>query len=234
MSSQTNKKKRIKKRKNKKNKTKKHKQKQKRQFFLQTNSASKSNTNSISNSNSNSNLKLKKNNSKEIHVIGQGKDGLVIEIDHDVIVKILKQGIRINQPLINKLEKIDPDEKHFSQYIFPNSSWILNEILNNQNIIQFCQNHHFNIDNTNEMVIIKKKLIPLDKLNKTQYRHLRSSLELLHSHKISHGDLVDNVMIDPVTNNPIIIDWENAKLNADAIDIDIDQRSFRLNFKIKK
>ena len=82
-----------------------------------------------------------------------------------------------------------------------------------------------------------KKLNPINtrELNKQQYRYLRESLQILHDNNISHGDLIDNVMVD-LNNNPIIIDWENAKLNADYIDKKIDNDAFLSsgNFKVKR
>ena len=59
---------------------------------------------------------------------------------------------------------------------------------------------------------------------------------ILHENNISHGDLPDNVMLDPQTNNPIIIDWENANLNAGPKDKEIDYNTFMMGttFKILK
>ena len=61
-------------------------------------------------------------------------------------------------------------------------------------------------------------------------------MEILRKNNISHGDLPDNVMLDPQTNNPIIIDWENANLNATDKDKEIDLNTFMLGtiFKVLK
>ena len=174
----------------------------------------------------------------EIIYIGHGKDGIIFEIksnsndndNNDNVIKILKQGILINKDLMTALHKIDPDEKRFLHYTIPDEIWKINNILKNKYIIDHCKKYHFPIDSTNQIVLLKK-LIPLLGLNKEQFRYLRNSMQLLHNNNISHGDLIDNVMMDPITNNPIIIDWENAKLNADPFDINIDVNTFSNNFK---
>ena len=71
-------------------------------------------------------------------------------------------------------------------------------------------------------------------MTKSQYRYLRESLEILHKNNISHGDLPTNVMIDSNTNMPVIIDWEEAKMNADKIDKQIDMNAFLYNYKVEK
>jgi tRNA A-37 threonylcarbamoyl transferase component Bud32 len=70
-------------------------------------------------------------------------------------------------------------------------------------------------------------------MTKIQYRYLRDSLNLLHDNNISHGDLPGNVMLQS-NNMPVIIDWEDAKLEADIIDKQIDTTAFLNHFRVKK
>ena len=85
-------------------------------------------------------------------------------------------------------------------------------------------------------IVFERKLNPFDnkKMTKAQYRYLRESLKILHANNISHGDLPDNVMIDPINNMPIIIDWEEAKTDTDTINKEIDMNAFLDNYKVSK
>ena len=71
-------------------------------------------------------------------------------------------------------------------------------------------------------------------MTKAQYRYLRDSLQILHNNNISHGDLPTNVMMNPINNMPIIIDWEEAKMDADDLDKQIDMNGFFSYYKVAK
>ena len=178
-------------------------------------------------------------------IIGKGKDGFIIDTlsyndynkDNGYVAKIFKQGIYVNKELNDKLKEIDPDENRFLQYIIPTSSFNKELLSDNEDVQEYIKQNNFLFDNTNDVVFIKKlNSIDTTKLTKKQYRYLRESLEILRENNISHGDLPDNVMLDPQTNNPIIIDWENANLNATDKDKEIDLNTFMLGttFKILK
>lgn len=79
-------------------------------------------------------------------------------------------------------------------------------------------------------------MVPLNsqQMTKAQYRYLRKSLEILHKNNISHGDLPENVMIDPADHLPRIIDWENATTGCDTADKIIDYNAFLSHYKITK
>ena len=111
-----------------------------------------------------------------------------------------------------KLEEIDPEEKRFNRYHLPDPECGLNN------------------------VIFQRYLVSLDsrKMTKKQYRYLRDSIQLLHKHDISHGDLPNNVMLDKDDNLPRIIDWDDAKLNTDSINKQIDMTAFMGQFKVEK
>ena len=192
------------------------------------------------------NKKTKRNlNKNGGTIIGKGKDGFIIDTlsydqynkDNGYVAKIFKQGIYVNKELNDKLNEIDPEGIRFLQYIIPTSSFNKELLSNNEDIQEYVKQNNFAFDNTNDVVFIKK-LNPIDttKLTRQQYRYLKKSLEILHENNISHGDLPDNVMLDPQTNNPIIIDWENANLNASPKDKEIDYNTFMMGttFKILK
>ena len=40
---------------------------------------------------------------------------------------------------------------------------------------------------------------------------------MLNDNDIIHGDLVDNVMLDAKTNLPVIIDFDEARVNSDKL-----------------
>ena len=88
-----------------------------------------------------------------------------------------------------------------------------------------------NIDINN--IVFQKYLVPLNfkQMTKAQYRYLRETLAILHANNISHGDLPENVMLDPVDRMPRIIDWENAQVCCDATDKIIDYNAFLTHYK---
>lgn len=179
---------------------------------------------------------LRRKKKKGGKVIGEGKDGIIFEISSrsDYVAKVFNRHVEINHELQHKLKEIDPEEKRFSQYIFPDSS-LRKEIKGNSEFSK-VKKAIGSLSNADEIVFLKK-LTPIkdpQKLTKKQYRYLKASLEILHKHKISHGDLPDNVMLDPSTDNPIIIDWENAQLNSDDIWLRMDQQAFFDHFKALK
>jgi len=176
-------------------------------------------------------------------IIGRGKDGFIIDtimydkynINNGYVSKIFNKGINVNKELNDRLKEIDPDETRFLYYIIPDSSFNKELLGNNEDIKEYSRQTNFLFDASNDVVFIKK-LIPIDtsKLTRPQYRYLRKSLEILHENNISHGDLIDNIMLDPNDKNrPIIIDWENARLNATPLDKEIDYNAFMNNFKIQ-
>ena len=208
----------------------------------QTKKIKKKQTKKIKKKQNQNNNKKSKSKSKKIkkggEVLGKGKDGCIIDsIPHEIynksngyVAKILNKGSITNRELQKKLQEIDPQEKRFARYIFPENTHTHGIGMNEDILI--CG---FSKDEIGEIVFMRK-LIPVDgcKLTKTQYRWLRDSLDLLHTKDISHGDLPENIMIDPHDNLPRIIDWENATMNAGTIDKQIDYNAFLTHFKCIK
>ena len=185
--------------------------------------------------------KSKKQNVKGSSILGYGKDGCIIDSvsckekemtkENGFVAKIFKKSVIIDKELHKKLSEIDPLENRFAQYHFCESTPIFDT--NTRADIDECIGD-FEIGNNT--IAFMRILEPIDgeKMSKVQYRYLRESLKLLHENQISHGDLPGNVMVDPTDNLPRIIDWENARQNADEMDIRIDNDAFLNNFKLLK
>jgi hypothetical protein len=173
-------------------------------------------------------------------ILGIGKDGCIVdsiicnELDREkYVAKMLYDGKTINTELNDALKRLDPTNERFNYYIIPDeSTCVTNEEYDTD--IRECSTKG-RITRTNSNLVFQKKLAPLDetKLTREQYRHLRKSLQILDDNGLTHGDLPGNVMLNPDTNLPVIIDWEEAKMNADALDKQIDYNAFLEHFKIK-
>lgn len=160
------------------------------------------------------------NKKNRTNIIGDGKDGIIVDnitcdqftLKNGYVAKKFKKKMKFNHLLHNKLREIDPESKRYNWYILPPM--------------------HCDLKN----IVFQKKLksVDLKKLTKKQYRYLRKSIEILHTNNIIHGDLPNNVMIDIYDEMPRIIDWENAKLNADNIEKQIDFYAFFTHFKVLK
>ena len=164
-------------------------------------------------------------------ILGRGKDGYIIDSlscgqfskKNGYVAKLFNKGITINKSINDKLAQTDPDNKRFNRYYFP----LGQDILASNTILEF--------DDT-IAIGFQKYLIPFTPKNMTkpQYRYLRESLEILKATGISHGDLPDNVMLDPNDNLPIIIDWENATFSTNESDFIIDWNAFLFHYKVSK
>jgi serine/threonine protein kinase len=181
---------------------------------------------------------------KKIHkggaILGMGKDGCIIDSlscdkysrEKGYVAKIFKKGIVINKSINDKLAQIDPDNKRFNLYYFPLDNACEQNMKTNPDVVAcFKKNGEFN-----DTIVFEKYLIPMnpEKMTKLQYRYLRESLEILKTNGISHGDLPDNVMLDPNDNLPRIIDWENAVFSTNESDFIIDWNAFLFHYKTCK
>lgn len=190
--------------------------------------------------------KRNKNKRKKIHrggtILGMGKDGCIIDSlscgnfsrENGYVAKIFKKGITINKAINDKLAQIDPDNRRFNRYFFPLDNECDQDMKTNPDVLA-CFNKNGELNDTTA-VVFEKYLIPFNPKNMTkqQYRYLRESLEILKANGISHGDLPDNVMIDPYDNLPRIIDWENATFSTNESDFIIDWNAFLFHYKVSK
>ena len=172
-------------------------------------------------------------------ILGSGKDGCIIDSiscgqfsrENGYVAKVLKKGIIINKAINNKLAQIDPDNKRFNRYYFPLDDECIQDTKTNPDVLA-CFKNDAVLDDTN-VVVFEKYLTSLTPKNmtKTQYRYLRESLDILKANGISHGDLPDNVMLDPTDNLPRIIDWENATFSSNE---SIDRNAFLFHYGVSK
>jgi len=175
-------------------------------------------------------------------ILGMGKDGCIIDSlscgqfsrKNGYVAKIFKKGITINKAINDKLAQIDPDDKRFNRYFFPLDNKFDQDMKNNPDILA-CFNTNGESDDMTA-VVFEKYLIQFNPktMTKSQYRYLRESLEILKTNGISHGDLPDNVMLDPNDNMPRIIDWENATFSVNESDFIIDWNAFLFHYKVSK
>ena len=175
-------------------------------------------------------------------ILGMGKDGCIIDSlscgqfsrENGYVAKIFKKGITINKAINDKLAQIDPDNKRFNRYFFPLDNEFYQDMKTNPDVLA-CFNKNGESDDT-KAVVFEKYLIPFNPkaMTKSQYRYLRESLEILKTNGISHGDLPDNVMLDPNDNLPRIIDWENATFSTNESDFIIDWNAFLFHYKVSK
>lgn len=173
-------------------------------------------------------------------ILGTGKDGCIIDSisceelskNNNYVAKFLYNDKKINMKLNERLQRLDPHNERYNFYYLPD----LTNCQTNENFDNDFSECSKNGKISRSNLVFQKKLEPIDekKLTKDQYRYLRISLNNLHKNDISHGDLPGNIMLDPYSNMPIIIDWEEAKTNADDIDKQIDQEAFINNFKVLK
>jgi hypothetical protein len=173
-------------------------------------------------------------------ILGFGKDGCIIDSlscgefsrENGYVAKIFKKGIIINYAVNNKLAQIDPDNKRFNRYYFPLQDECGQDMKPTPDLLACFKNDA----DFNGEVVFEKYLIKMNPKNMTklQYRYLRESLEILKANRISHGDLPDNVMIDPNDNLPRIIDWENATFSTNESDFIIDANAFLFHYGVEK
>lgn len=175
-------------------------------------------------------------------ILGSGKDGCIIDSlscgqfsrENGYVAKIFKKGITINKAINDKLAQIDTDNTRFNRYFFPLDNEFDQDMKTNSDVLA-CFNKNGELNGTNA-VVFEKHLISFNPkaMTKVQYRYLRESLEILKANGISHGDLPDNVMIDPYDNLPRIIDWENATFSTNESDFIIDWNAFLFHYKVSK
>jgi serine/threonine protein kinase len=157
-------------------------------------------------------------------VIGNGVQGCIIdslrcgEFSNELgyVAKVVKKGIKDSKKdmefakIQEILRKHDPHEERFAYYHIQTDSMC--DIKDNFDVKE-CELKTKSEVDTNRFFMTKKLMVvdPL-KLNRKQYRHLRDSINILREIGIIHGDLPDNIMLNSLTNLPIIIDWDSSIL----------------------
>lgn len=130
-----------------------------------------------------------------------------------VVGKYYRKGKPLSASINATLRKLDPEGKHFAFYVFTSTKRVadapttqqIQRALKGEVGPRMTLSPHYN------------KLRSPTALTRQQYRHLAKSLRLLNDNDIIHGDLVDNVMLDAKTNLPVIIDFDEARVNSDKV-----------------
>jgi serine/threonine protein kinase len=189
----------------------------------------------------NKNKKTKKRSQRSGTLLGSGMDGCIIDSiscndfskEYGYVAKIINDEATINKELHEKLAEIDPENKRFNRYYFPDFNSCVIDLENNEDYLA-CIKKGIHLEK--KQIVFEKFLLPLDnyQMTKKQYRYLRDSLQILHENNISHGDLPNNVMVDPDDDLPRIIDWDRSQLNSEPIYKQMDYSAFIHFFRTKK
>jgi len=172
---------------------------------------------------------------REPTLLGVGKDGCIMDSiscgrfskESGYVSKFLFNNKKINIELNNKLEELDPMNERFNRYYIPDIETCIETDSYKAEYRKCSESGEISTNN----MVFQKRLEPLNGMTKKQYRYLRDSLQILHKNGISHGDLPNNVMLDPDDMLPRIIDWEESKFPADTLDKKIDFDAFLYHFK---
>ena len=164
---------------------------------------------------------------------------LIYSLNNGYIARLKLNGEIIDKDIHKTLKEIDHGIDRFSSFYFDydvNSPEFINQT-KREELMCF-----FDTDDFSHIVIYKRlNSVDIRQLTKIQYRYLRDSLVVLHKNKIIHGDLPDNVMIDPDDQMPRIIGWKHSKKydKCDHYDdmmtgIEIDMNAFFTHYKVGK
>ena len=148
-------------------------------------------------------------------LVAQGNDGLVVRFEQSpvarhpalTVAKFYYAYVRYDDALHARLAEADPTGRYFATYLKTN-------VCN----LQLSAEEQTKVQETAGQEIkpfatLSPQYTPIPdprRLSKAHYRHLRAAVELLTSLGISHNDLPDNVMINPRTNLPVIVDFVQA------------------------
>lgn len=171
--------------------------------------------------------RVKKNKRKKTikqfggEILGKGVQGCIVDSiesgdytkNNGFVAKIMKKETRnsdrekVFESIQMKLKEFDPNEERYALY----HKQIL-DISQNKDVKK-CENLLGDELDTNNIFFTKKMDVinPLE-LTKIQWRYLRDSVSLLRKIGIIHGDLPGNIMLNPNTNMPVIIDWDGSFL----------------------
>jgi thiamine kinase-like enzyme len=194
------------------------------------------------------------------NILGSGTDGCIVDsiecdefnTENGYVAKILypTEERKFNGEINDKLAVLDPENLRFNRYYIVDKKTCTEKPEFKEDaekcttLAKFHDKHLSSSKSSSsrhkrrkQKILFQRRLEPLktDEMTKSQYRHLKKSIEILHENDISHGDLLGNVMMHPETKLPVIIDWETAKL-FDEMDKSVDRTAFfhTERFRIKK
>ena len=173
--------------------------------------------------------KVKKNKRRKTikrsggEILGKGMQGCIIDSiecgnytkENGFVAKIMKKENKseIFESIQIKLKDADPNEERYALYHKQNC-----DISQNKDVKKCEKLLGYEVDTNNIFFTKKLDIINPLELNKFQWRHLRDSVALLRKIGIIHGDLPGNIMLNPDTKMPVIIDWDSSLLSDSSYD----------------
>ena len=154
-----------------------------------------------------------------MEIVGEGNDGVVAKIifppdDRFPLfncVKFYRQGVKPNTKILEVLKKIDAPGFRFAPYVV----YPLNNI--NPYYTSVITKKIGALEPVVTLSPLYKKMDDPKRLTRSQYRHLRSSVDILTRNNIIHGDILGNVMLDTQTGTPILIDFDKSEITFDQV-----------------
>jgi len=166
----------------------------------------------------------------------QRRNGFVIKLG-DKILKTHTDAKSLQPELHCRLKRLDPDGLRFGYY----TAVALDSVLTPDEISNYNNQLEEGVTLTSIAQISPVYKPWLEKITRTQRRHLQRSLELLMDNNIIHGDILGNVMINPCNDLPIIIDFDEglvlSRPEDECVDLSnlraMDMTTFNSNFNFK-
>lgn len=172
-----------------------------------------------------------------IQIINDGSQGTVITAESlgfpaNKLVKIFKpepdSAVKWQNRvgIYQKLRKVDPEQTRF----------LIPEIINVDGDLKCLSQYFGKVQRTATMFNILVELRDPQILSKKAYRFLSKSIDLLTTIGVVHSDLPGNVMMDPVSNLPVIIDFDNSYVESttNIRSGSFDRRAFLSHFRTVK
>ena len=161
-----------------------------------------------------------------VDIIHTGRDNIVAKKNRSIAKIYFGKG-KVRRDIYSKLHSIDVNGIYFQKVRYR----LLRSLYDNSQIRELRKHSQKDFRKTSMISLVYAKLNPKG-LTRKQYRHLRKGIELLGKHNILHGDLPDNVMLNKNTGMPIIIDFDEARL--DSKNTSMDYNAFLSHYKVSK
>ena len=172
-----------------------------------------------------------------MEVLAQNTKNIVVRIEDGLIVKIPLQQSRddvdTTKAIYSRLRELDPEGLRYGNVRF---DMFFNVLTPDQVVGIGAVVPSAFVVGSNEVMVSSQQYLPLARrdykhLTREQYMHLARSIAMLREARISHNDLLDNVMLHPQTNMPVIIDFDESKIHVtDATVLNMDTNTLLHSF----